>query len=110
MHQDLPFELLVEALNPDRDLSHSPIFQVAFTLQMSQVEMINLPELTIEPVFMPSETSKFDITMVLSEFGEELLGTVEYNTDLFEPDTIQRLIGHYMVLLMESLTTLTKIF
>ena len=58
---------------------------------MSQVEIINLPELTIEPVFMSSETSKFDITMVLSEFGEELLGTVEYNTDLFEPDTIPKI-------------------
>lgn len=97
-HQDLPFEMLVEELQPARDLSRNPMFQVMFQLVTAaggqpEADATGLPlEVTVE-------TAKFDLTVTLSDTGGSLTGSLEYNTDLFDTATIVRLIGHYRMLL-----------
>ncbi|MFZ5917841.1 MAG: amino acid adenylation domain-containing protein, partial [Chloroflexota bacterium] len=98
-HQDLPFEMLVEALQPNRDLSHTPLFQVMFVLDNTPLEAIDLPGLTIRPVEAESGTAKFDLTLSMAGGPDGLNGYVEYNTDLFDRDTIERLVTHYRTLL-----------
>jgi len=94
-HQDLPFEQLVEALQPERDMSHSPLFQVAFILQNAPLDKIELPELTILPFQAENESSKYDLTLNVAETEEGLALSLEYNTDLFERSTAQRILQHY---------------
>ena len=98
-HQDLPFEMLVEALQPERDLSHTPLFQVMFVLDNAPMEPVALPSLVLQPVATGSSTATFDLTLSMSDGAEGLRGYVEYNLDLFEAETIQRLAGHYQSLL-----------
>ena len=98
-HQDLPFEKVVDAVQPDRDISHSPLFQVMFALQNTQEESIRLPGLTIAPLDVDSDVSRFDMTVTMLESERGLEGLVEYNTDLFDPATIDRLIGHFQNIL-----------
>ncbi|MDQ3804120.1 MAG: amino acid adenylation domain-containing protein, partial [Acidobacteriota bacterium] len=98
-HQHMPFEKLVEELQPGRSLSHSPLFQVAFALQNAAQEVRDLPGLVLENVGNDSEASKFDLTLALTKEAEGLRGSVEYKTDLFDADTIRRFISHYRVLL-----------
>jgi len=97
-HQDLPFERLVEEQQPERDLSHNPLFQVMFVFQ----NLPNSPQASPSsqlPVPMGTGTSKFDLALFVMEMGDTLWGAVEYNTDLFEATTIKRLLGHFQVLL-----------
>ncbi|MBV9791906.1 MAG: amino acid adenylation domain-containing protein, partial [Chloroflexi bacterium] len=98
-HQDLPFEMLVEELQPNRDLSRTPLFQVMFALQNMPRTTIELPELTLEPLSAEREVSQFDISLMLSETPAGLRGYLGYRTDLFEAATIERLIAHYQLLL-----------
>lgn len=98
-HQDLPFEKLVEALQPERDLSYSPLFQVSFVLQNGLTQTIALPDLTLSLKELDTQTATFDLTLFLEETPQGLIGTVEYNTDLFRDSTIARLIGHFQTLL-----------
>ncbi len=100
-HQDLPFEMLVDALQPERDMSHSPLFQVAFALQSTPARAVALPRsgLTLEPVEAHSGTAKYDLTLYMDEEGDRLSGSLEYNTDLFDADTIRRMLGHFQTLL-----------
>ncbi len=98
-HQDLPFEQLVEVLQPARNLSHSPIFQVLFNYQPVAGETIQLPGVTMEPLEQPSGISKFDLTLTVEESAEMLILSLEYNTDLFVERTIECLLGHYQSLL-----------
>ena len=98
-HQDLPFEMLVEELQPERDLSHTPLFQVGFTLQTAASESIDLPGLSLEPVEIDSGSAKYDITLLMAEGPDGLKGNFEYNTDLFDAATIQRMAGHFLTLL-----------
>jgi amino acid adenylation domain-containing protein len=98
-HPDLPFDHLVAELAPERDPSKTPLFQVMFTLyntggvsQASKVSGIRELE---------TGTSKFDLTLSISETEDGLEGIVEYSTDLFEAETIRRLYGHYSTLLEE---------
>jgi len=100
-HQDLPFEMIVDALQPERDMSHSPLFQVAFALQSSPRRTRSLPTsgLIIEPVEAHSGTAKYDLTLFINEEGEQLIGSLEYNTDLFDASTIQRMLSHFQTLL-----------
>ncbi|MEG4344556.1 amino acid adenylation domain-containing protein [Microcoleus sp. A003_D6] len=96
-YQDLPFEKLVEALQPERNLGQNPLFQVAFVLQppMSGVDsMLNWSQLDID-----TETAKFDLTLELQETSEGIVGRFEYSTDLFNADTIERMVGHFQTLL-----------
>lgn len=98
-HQDLPFERLVEELNPERDSSHNPLFQVAFVLQNAPGGALALSGLTAVPYEREHTTSKFDLTLAMAERGEELAVAIEYNTDLFERPTIERMLGHLGTLL-----------
>ncbi len=98
-HQDVPFEQLVEALNPERNLSHTPLFQVMFVLQNTPVEKLEIPGLGVTPLPTQSTAAKFDLTLSMEETPEGLKGYWEYNTDLFDQTTIRRWIGHFKTLL-----------
>jgi non-ribosomal peptide synthetase component F len=98
-HQDLPFEMLVEALQPERDLSHSPLFQVAFVLQNTPKSEIGMTGLTVTDLPLENTTAKFDLTLAMVNTDDGLKGVWEYNTDLFESSTIERLAGHFANLL-----------
>jgi len=103
-HQDLPFEKLVEELNPERDMSRTPLFQIMFALQNMPAEELQLPGLTLSSFPIEIIKVRFDIEIHLWEKPEGLSGMVVYNTDLFEDATIARLMGHYETLL-ESIVT-----
>ena len=90
-HQQLPFEKLVEALRPSRDLSGTPFFHIMFILQNVGGEAIHLPGLAIEPVPLLLDTAKFDLTLAMRDDGGVLAGVFEYNADLFESATIERM-------------------
>jgi amino acid adenylation domain-containing protein len=98
-HQDIPFEKLVEELQPERNLSHSPLFQVMFALQNAPMEPLQLSELNLTPLKYEHVTAKFDLLLSMVETGQGLAGRLEYNTDLFEPATITRMVGHFQTLL-----------
>jgi amino acid adenylation domain-containing protein/thioester reductase-like protein len=100
-HQDLPFEMLVKELRPQRELSRSSLFQVMFILQNAPLKIPTLAGLSSSPLVELSDngTSKFDLILTLIEGTEGLTAAIEYNTDLYEADTIQRLLGHYRTLL-----------
>ncbi|MEH2121095.1 amino acid adenylation domain-containing protein [Nostoc sp.] len=97
-HQDLPFEQLVEELQPQRSLSHTPLFQVMFVLQNAPMSALELPGLTFSPLASESRTAKFDLTLSMAETTQGLVGTLEYNTNLFESSTISRMGGHLQTL------------
>jgi amino acid adenylation domain-containing protein/thioester reductase-like protein/non-ribosomal peptide synthase protein (TIGR01720 family) len=98
-HQHLPFEMLVEALQPERDLSHTPLFQVMFNLQNAPVSDLELNGLTVSSVPFKGVTAAFDMTLFMQNTANGLVGVWEYNTDLFDHSTIERMIGHFMTLL-----------
>ena len=98
-HQELPFEKLVDSLPLERNLSHHPLFQVMFTLRNTPPVELQLPGLQLTSLETDNATAKFDLTLMFEEDGAELKGLLEYNADLFEPDTIQRLAKHLQVLL-----------
>jgi amino acid adenylation domain-containing protein len=93
-HQDLPFEKIVSALAPPRDTSRTPLFQVLLVLQNVPAERPELPGLTLEPLALGWEVAKLDLTLTLTETAEGLVGTWEYDRDLFDGTTIARLSGH----------------
>ncbi|MEL6438027.1 MAG: amino acid adenylation domain-containing protein [Cyanobacteria bacterium J06621_8] len=97
-HQDLPFEKLVEELQPARDLSYNPLFQAKFRLE-NLPQPINIPDLTIAPLQQTEFAAKLDLSLDMYETIKGLVGGFEYNTDLFNPDTISRLVDHFCVLL-----------
>ena len=103
-HQDLPFEKLVEELQPERDMSRSPLFQVMFVLQNTTVETFRLPGLEASGVGGEGETAKFDLTLGIAEVAGELHGSLQYNVDLFDEATIERLVEHYELLLRDVVT------
>ncbi|GAC1437037.1 MAG: hypothetical protein NVSMB58_28730 [Terriglobales bacterium] len=98
-HQDLPFERVVEELQPERSLGHSPIFQVLFSLQNTPQYSAPDSLLTLQPFDVPTETAKFDLCVFLVDDIKELRGWVEYSMELFDEDTIVRLLDHFEVLL-----------
>ena len=98
-HQHLPFEMLVEALQPERDLSHSPLFQVMFNLQNAPVSELELNGLTVSSVPFKGVTAAFDMTLFMQNTDNGLVGVWEYNTNLFDHSTIERMIGHFVTLL-----------
>jgi len=93
-HQEVPFEKLVAELRPERSLSHSPLFQVMFTLQNTEGEGGALAGLEASSVGAAMEIAKFDLSLTLSTTPQGLRGALNYSTDLFEPDTITRMVGH----------------
>ncbi|KAB8141160.1 amino acid adenylation domain-containing protein [Chloroflexia bacterium SDU3-3] len=102
-HQDLPFERLVEELQPQRDLSRSPIFQVMFVLHNAPAAPLALPGLALAPVELPNETALYDLTLSITEGEQGMTGWWEYNTDLFDAATVERLHGHFARLLGAAL-------
>jgi len=98
-HQDLPFEELVDALNPARALSHSPLFQVMFVLQTTLSQAIRLPGLSVDVEEVDVASAKFDLSLDMAETEQGLEGTFEYNTDLFEESTIVRMTDQLLRLL-----------
>ncbi len=97
-HQDLPFEMVVDALQPERNLAHSPLFQVMFAVQNAPLRAQELPEVTISPVEAHSGTAKFDLTLFMIEEGEQLSGALEFNTGLFDRFTVERMLEHLELL------------
>ncbi|MFA1547952.1 amino acid adenylation domain-containing protein [Actinomadura chokoriensis] len=98
-HQDLPFEVMVEELCPERDLGHGQIFQNVFVLQNAPLPLLDLAGLRVERVPMPATTAKFDLMMSLEENGAGAEGAIEYATDLFTAPTIERLAEQFVRLL-----------
>ena len=98
-HQDIPFEHLVAQLQPERDLSRQPLFQVSFILQNAPMDALELPDVTIEFLNINTMTTQFDMVFHLHEIPQGVYGRLEYATDLFEAATIERLLGHYRMLL-----------
>ncbi|PYS91302.1 MAG: non-ribosomal peptide synthetase [Acidobacteria bacterium] len=98
-HQDLPFEKLVEELQPERTLSHAPLFQVMLDLQNAPMRDMQLQGLRLMPLPFDSRMAKFDLTLTMGETDGRLSGLLEYNTDLFEAATVRRMAGHFERLL-----------
>ncbi len=98
-HQDIPFERLVEELQPDRAAGLSPLFQVAFTYLASPLAPLPLPGLAATLVDIDASTAKFDLTLSVYEESGRLQGWLEYRTGLFDPATIERWMGHLATLL-----------
>ncbi len=98
-HQEVPFEKIVDALQPGRDLSRPPLFQVMFVLQNEPMQPLELAGLKLTLLPTHSGTAKFDFMLSLEEMAGGLGGFIEYNTDLFQRETIARLLGHYQRLL-----------
>ncbi|WP_337885874.1 amino acid adenylation domain-containing protein, partial [Fischerella thermalis] len=98
-HQDLPFEQLVKELQPERTLSHNPLFQTMFVFQDAPLQALELPGLKLTPSIVDSGFAEFDLTLFLEDTKQGLMGALEYNTDLFGADTINRMIGHWQTLL-----------
>ncbi len=98
-HQEIPFEMLVERLQPDRSLSHSPLFQVMFGFQNNDSVSLSLPEIKASTLPLDFPISKFDLSLEVEEREGELYCCWEYATDLFHESTIQRMADHFEVLL-----------
>ncbi|MBE1162009.1 non-ribosomal peptide synthase/polyketide synthase [Dyella acidiphila] len=94
-HQDLPFEQLVEILQPPRSLSHSPVFQVMLAMNNAPGDALHLPGLHAEVLAPQHTTAHFDVTLSLQETGQHLLGQLSYASDLFERSTIERMARHF---------------
>ena len=102
-HQDLPFEKLVEELHLARDLSRNPLFQVMFVLQNAPLQAVELPGLSLIPVEVDTATTHFDLTMHIADTAQGFLGTLTYNTDLFEAATVARMLTHFEILAGERI-------
>jgi len=98
-NQDVPFEKLVEELQPTRDMSRHPLFQVIFSLQDTSLNRLTLPGLKLKMLPIDNQTSLFDLTLLMEERGDGLGGIAQYNTDLFEAATIERMMGCFQTLL-----------
>jgi|GEM_PF-597043 len=98
-HQELPFDRLVEALQPERDLSHAPIVQVLFVQLVKPPQSINLPGLVLKPQEVEAGTMRFDLSLSILEMEDGLGGRLEYDTNLFEPATASRLVQQFQTLI-----------
>ena len=98
-HQDLPFEKLVEELKPERNLSRSPIIQVMFSLLNAPQQPLELSGVEVRRMEVENGTSKFDLSLYAMETAEGLRCVLEYNTDLFDADRMERMAGHWEMLL-----------
>ncbi|WP_190285780.1 non-ribosomal peptide synthetase [Montanilutibacter psychrotolerans] len=93
-HQDVPFEQVVEALNPQRTMAHSPIFQLMFAWQNVPQTAFELDGLGVEQLAPQATDAKFDLTLELQEAQERIVGTLNFASALFEPATMQRHLGY----------------
>ncbi|TAE53786.1 MAG: non-ribosomal peptide synthetase, partial [Nostocales cyanobacterium] len=100
-HQDIPFEVLVEKLKPERSITYNPLFQVMFALENNEHSQVNIPGLNIEMFGIKGEISKFDLSLLVMEENQQLTCYWEYATDLFTTTTIQNMAEHFHVLIQE---------
>ncbi|HEX7330764.1 MAG TPA: amino acid adenylation domain-containing protein, partial [Pyrinomonadaceae bacterium] len=98
-HEDMPFEKLVEEIQPERSLSQAPLFQVLFTFQNTSQETLDMPRVKVSSSELDHDTAKYDLLLGAIEINNKLNCTIEYRTDLFEAQTIERLLQHLQVLL-----------
>ena len=98
-HQDVPYEQVVEALQPERSLSYNPLFQVMFVLENFSLDTLELPNITLTPQLVERGTSQFDLSLLIWETKKGLIGWWEYSSDLFEANTIARMTSHFKTLL-----------
>ena len=98
-HQDVPFEKIVEELHPSRDLSHQPVFQIAFVLQPSGDTAPAFPGTSVIALPPPVSTAKYDLTLFIEETGDGMRAMMEYSTDQFEPATVDRMLESLELLL-----------
>jgi amino acid adenylation domain-containing protein len=98
-HQGMPFDKLVEELQPERSLSHSPLFQVMFSLQNTPREVVELAHLTMTKIEVETTTAKFDLSLVIDDKPEGLKCEFNYSTDVFDESAIRRMGQHYEMLL-----------
>ncbi len=98
-HQELPFEQLIAALHPEHDMSHHPIFQYMLAFENMPMPVFQLPHVTLTPMAIFNQTAKFDCTIVFTEMEPQLSGFLEYNTDIFDATTIERIMSHFRILL-----------
>ena len=98
-HQDLPFDQLVNALRPGRDPSRTPVFQVMFALQNAPLPPLESPEMAIKPILVGTDSARADLTMFIFEADEGLTASLEYDADLFDAATIDRMLEHWRTLL-----------
>jgi amino acid adenylation domain-containing protein len=102
-HQDLPFEKLVEELKPQRHLSRTPLFQAVFNMQNAPMPKLQIPGLEIGFIDIDRGVSQFDLTLMMSLSESQWYGTVEYNRDLFKPETINRMFQSFQMLLEDAM-------
>jgi hypothetical protein len=108
-HQDLPFERLVEELQPNRSLSYTPLFQVAFVLQNASTQPeLQTSDLRMSGLQVEGTTAKFDLTLTLVETAGGITAGIEYNVNLFDEATIVRMSEHFRILLEQSVSTPDK--
>jgi amino acid adenylation domain-containing protein len=107
-HQDLPFEKLVEVMQPERSASHSPFFQVFFALHNVPGSPLELPGLTLSPLFGEFEVARYDLAFYLEEIGEQVLADMHYSPDMFETATIERMLAQFLTLLEAIVTAPEK--
>ncbi|MGH2509348.1 MAG: non-ribosomal peptide synthetase, partial [Ktedonobacteraceae bacterium] len=103
-HQELPFEQLVEALQPERDLSYHPLFQVMFDLAHRLPATLVWENLAVKREEAVLEVAKFDLALTVTEEEQGLLVSLDYNTSLFKPDTIKRMLKHFQQVLSAIVT------
>lgn len=108
-HGDTPFEMLAQELNPARNLSYAPLFQVMFSLQHESVKVYDAADLSIETVAFPQKTAKFDLSLSLLMNGETAFGAFEYNTDLFRRETVESLSETFQALVKNLLDAPEKL-
>jgi non-ribosomal peptide synthetase component F len=102
-HQDLPFEMLVKELQPERHPGCHPLVQTVLTLQNAPIKTLELVGLTLDSVGIESGTSKFDIVINVWQTGQGLTGSIEYNSDLFDRSTITHMADHLERLLKSAM-------
>ncbi|HLJ34874.1 MAG TPA: amino acid adenylation domain-containing protein, partial [Ktedonobacteraceae bacterium] len=98
-HQDIPFERVVQELQPQRSLSHHPLVQVIFALENVLIDNLELSQLGLELLDLDTGMTKFDLATLVWKNGDRLVGAFEYNTDLFAATTVERMVGHWQRLL-----------
>ena len=102
-NQDVPFEQVVAALHPKRDLSYAPLTQVMLTLQNTQLSTPVAAGLQINRLSMPERmAAQYDLMINCRDSGSKINGLLEYNTDLFDPTTAHRILGHFETLLRSA--------
>ena len=104
-HQDVPFEKVVEALQPNRSLRNSPLFQVMFILNNTPRNSLRVSGADTEDFKIENGSAKYDLTLSITDAGPNLTGHLEYSTELFESDTIRRMLRHYQALLQAVVRT-----